>query len=142
VRELRDQCEEQEFQNEELRDKRAAAETAVRELRDQFEEEQHQNEELRDKHTATETTVRDLRGRFEEQKLQNEELREANRLLEGGLEALAGENQALGSELRSIKKALHDVHSAASRATKRLHSQYDKLANSGNEEDEKDKGQS
>jgi len=98
--------------------------------------------ELREKHTAAEAAVANLDGRLEEQQAKNQDLMEANRRLERELKALSAENQAISSEFAVTKKALHDIHSTASRTTKRLRGRYYKSADSKDEENEKNKDQS
>jgi len=97
---------------------------------------------LREKHTAAESAAAELDCRIEDQQVKNQNLLEANRRLERELEALTAENQAISSELEAAKKALHDIHSAASRTTERFRGRYYKLADSKDEENEKNKDQS
>lgn len=61
---------------------------------------------------------------LEEKKFENRTLTEANRSLEQNVKTLTAKNEVIGAELDATKKALHEIHNAATLTTKRIHSRY------------------
>ncbi len=97
---------------------------------------------LQHKLTTAEAALTDLGDRIEEQQVENQDLVEANERLEREVKTLIAKNEAVSSELEVTKKALHDIHSAASRTTKRIYRRYYKAVEGTDKANEKDKEQS
>lgn len=81
-------------------------------------------EELREKLGATETRLVEMGDQLEEQQFENGNLVESNRRLEREVKTLTAKNEVISTELETTKKALREIHNAAARTTKRIHSRY------------------
>ena len=79
---------------------------------------------------AAHTRLADLSGQLEEQQSENRNLMEANRSLERVVKTLTAKNEVVGADLEATKKALYEIHDAATRTSKRIHSRYYKSTKS------------
>ena len=81
-------------------------------------------EDRQEKLVVAQVRIVEANDRLEEKEFENRTLTEANRRLEKNVKTLTAKNEVIGAELESTKKALHEIHSAATLTTKRIHSRY------------------
>ncbi len=82
---------------------------------------------------AAHNRLADLSEQLEEQQLENRNLMETKRGLERVVKTLTAKNEVISADLDATKKALFEIHGAATRTSKRIHSRYYKSAKSKTE---------
>jgi len=103
---------------------RKALELDLKTSREAGEELRERTLDLEQRLDAAQTELASVRDELEEQQFINNELVESNRRLERDAKSLRAKNEAINVELEAKKAALHEVHSAAARTTKRIHRRY------------------
>ncbi len=103
---------------------RKALELDLTTTKDRVSELQEDLDEEREKLGATQASLAGVRNQQEEQQIENRDLKEAKRRLEGEVKALTAKHEAAGTELEATKRTLHEIHSAATQTTKRIHKRY------------------
>jgi chromosome segregation ATPase len=73
---------------------------------------------------AAHNRLADLSEQLEEQQLENRNLMETKRGLERVVKTLTAKNEVISADLDATKKALFEIHGAATRTSKRIHSRY------------------
>ena len=81
-------------------------------------------EDRQEKLGAAQIRIVEANDLLEEREFENRTFIEANRRLEQNVKTLTAKNEVIGAELDATKRALHEIHSAATLTTKRIHSRY------------------
>ena len=81
-------------------------------------------EDRQEKLGVAQVRIVESNDRLEEEEFENRALKEANRRFEQNVKSLKAKNEVIGAELEATKRALHEIHSAATLTTKRIHSRY------------------
>ncbi len=86
-----------------------------------------QIENLQDKLMVANNRMAELRAQLEEQQVTNRNIVEANTRLENEVKTAKFRHDTIKKELDAFKKAMHDIHSEASRSSGRVRQRYFKL---------------
>ena len=88
---------------------------------------QKQVENLQEKLMVANSRMAEVRAQLEEQQITNRSIMEANTRLENEVKTSKFRHDTIKKELEAFKKAMHDIHSEASRSSGRVRQRYFKL---------------
>jgi chromosome segregation ATPase len=88
---------------------------------------QKQVENLQEKLMVANSRMAEVRAQLEEQQVTNRNIMEANTRLENEIKTSKFRHDTIKKELEAFKKAMHDIHSEASRSSGRVRQRYFKL---------------
>jgi len=88
---------------------------------------QKQVESLQEKLMVANSRMAEVRAQLEEQQVTNRSIMEANTRLENEVKTSKFRHDTIKKELEAFKKAMHDIHSEASRSSGRVRQRYFKL---------------
>jgi chromosome segregation ATPase len=104
-----------------------AAEKSNKAFEEDLAEAHNQVENFQEKLMVANSRMAELRAQLEEQQVTNRNIMEANTRLENEIKTSKFRHDTIKKELEAFKKAMHDIHSEASRSSGRVRQRYFKL---------------
>jgi chromosome segregation ATPase len=103
------------------------AEKSNKAFEEDLAEAHNQVRNLQEKLMVANSRMAELRAQLEEQQVTNRNIMEANTRLENEVKTSKFRHDTIKKELEAFKKAMHDIHSEASRSSGRVRQRYFKL---------------